>query len=167
MSRLTERPIAHRKGCASDMTGLGVVLCANGARQVRTFCLECAHASGSYSAKELAAAGIRVELLPVVKDYRSDIQPAEPCVVCHSAEQVENHHFAPQALQAHFRLSVWDWPVVPLCRICHEEWHAAVTPELVLTQTRLEQLGAKRSMTLRELMDSARERIGQRLRKSA
>jgi hypothetical protein len=165
---LTERSInMHRAGCSGGSSGLGVVICVNGSRQVRSWCLQCKAYSTNYAKRELVAAGINVDLLPVVRDHRDDVRPSEPCVVCTSQDEIEYHHFAPVALQAFFRRSVWDWPVLPLCKECHREWHRAVTPDLVLTQVKLGELGARRSMTLRELLDGARQAFGTLRRKSA
>lgn len=159
MSTLAERPIEHRRDCDRPLPMLGKLICANGAIQVRYWCATCHGSSTNYGKAELRAARINIDAVCTVDDYREDALPPEPCKVCGSTERVEHHHFAPQALQPFFRQSVWNWPVLPLCGECHDEWHKAVTPELRLTRVTLAELQAKRSTTLRELMDAARRKL--------
>lgn len=97
----------------------GLVICANGAQQVKMQCNLCGHRSGPLPYRLIHAWGIK----------RTDVgweqvnDPAEypPCVVegC-GAVPTELHHFAPRNTFAdHADL----WPVSPLCRLHHIEWH--------------------------------------------
>lgn len=167
MSRLIERKIPTRlNGCQHPERALRAVRASNGAVHVATACLSCEALSSWYGKRELAAAGVDLAVIPIERDYSAE-DMAEPCVVCGSRIGVEFHHFAPQTYRAYFSDPVGDWPVLPLCGYHHDEWHRVVTPELVSHRLTLGDLGGRKSMTIRELLDVAREYITTRRRKSA
>lgn len=47
-------------------------------------------------------------------------RPDKPCSVCGTVAQLERHHLAPYS---RFGDAADDWPVVEVCRACHEDWH--------------------------------------------
>ena len=74
---------------------------------------------------------IRVEEIPIERtnaclscDGDGCAQCSSQCERCRSYSQIEAHHIAPSAL---FQDSNY-WPVILLCRLCHQEWHRVVTP---------------------------------------
>lgn len=161
MRTLKRRPIVDTSdsGCLHRNIAEAAMVFRDGTKQVATWCFDCGKRSSWYSKKELLSADIDIESLEVVRDNSGEGRFAEPCEVCGETEGTEHHHFAPVSLQDHFTESVWDWPMAWLCRRCHAEWHRAVTPDLVHHSITLHVLGAKRSMTLRQLLDRVRDRL--------
>ena len=158
---MIDRPIhdANDAGCLHRNTALVVVVFRNGTRHVCRQCFDCDGRSTWFSAAELERMGVRRDELDVCQDYRTDADyPAAPCDVCGSELGVEEHHWAPRSLGGWFR-SHDSWPTAMLCRACHQEWHRAVTPDLVAQGITLIQLGARRSTTVRELMDTMRGQL--------
>lgn len=152
------RAIQHDEDCIGRNTALARVIFRTGETKVVHHCFDCGRSSNYHSKGELLSAGIEVAALEVVRDNRTD-EPPVPCEVCGSIEHVECHHWLPQALEDLVSTPAGAWPTVNLCRRCHEEWHTAVTPELVAGNLTMFQLGARRSTTVRQLLDTVRERL--------
>lgn len=96
----------------------GLVVCANGTHQVKMQC-SCGHRSSPLPYRLVRAWGIRREDIAWEKVH----EPAEypPCVVAGcGATPTELHHFAPRNT---FGADAELWPVSPLCRPHHVEWH--------------------------------------------
>jgi len=51
------------------------------------------------------------------------------CIVCDNPH-IEWHHIAPQHLAAQFAPDWQDWPVIPLCKRHHKQWHDILTPNM-------------------------------------
>ena len=51
-------------------------------------------------------------------------QCSSQCGRCRRYIRTEIHHIAPNAMFEDSDL----WPLVPLCRLCHQEWHRVMTP---------------------------------------
>ena len=93
------------------------------------WCLECkwwttSKAGGIWIAKELLlTAGVDIDAVRV-----AEIADAHRCAKCGS-RGAELHHWAPRAI---FGPDEADhWPKDYLCKACHAEWHAKVTPQLL------------------------------------
>jgi hypothetical protein len=68
-------------------------------------------------------AGIDIESLPVINDYRNG---GTPCAVC-GAPGTEYHHWAPR----HLFPDADSWPGDHLCHYHHiDVWHAIMTPNM-------------------------------------
>lgn len=154
---MIERPILNSD---SDYlhrnTWFVAVIFANGSRHCARQCSDCDARSAWYSKRELLERGVNPAELQVVYDHRQE--HADPCDVCGSTAGVELHHWAPQSLERLFREPA-AWPTALLCTECHSEWHRIVTPDLVSQGVTLEILGARRSTTLRQIIELARERL--------
>jgi len=103
---------------------------ANGSECFGWWCLVCEgwterrDSTGYWIAKEeLARIGIDFTALRVVRQLD---QPR--CARC-GARGAEEHHWAPQGIFG--KQEADRWPKDFLCKVCHDEWHRMVTPELV------------------------------------
>lgn len=99
---------------------LGIVSKSNGQLEIKSVCLNCGTKSGALPQTLVREWKITAADLSVMRvhDRRSDY-PA--CSVHGCTELVtELHHFAPRNT---FGNSSDDWPVLPLCRPHHVEWH--------------------------------------------
>lgn len=153
MKALRRRPIRGDSLCLHRNTALAAVVFANGSGHVVEYCYDCERRSDFYGKDELRTAGVDADALEVVQDNRD---PAMPCEVCGSVDGTELHHWAPQTHEHRFR-EYSAWPTVELCRECHREWHDIVTPDIAMHHVTLHDLGATRGMTLRQLLDRARD----------
>lgn len=63
--------------------------------------------------------------LPMCRDNYQP--PSDPCERCGTVDYLDNHHWAPRHL---FGDDCNNWPTGLLCRNCHTEWHAKVTPNM-------------------------------------
>lgn len=97
----------------------GLITCGNGTQQVKMLCNGCGHTSSPLPYKLVRAWGIRREDIAWEK-VNEPIEYA-PCVVegC-TVTPTELHHFAPRNT---FGVECDLWPVSPLCREHHVEWH--------------------------------------------
>lgn len=111
----------HRYHCSQVQTkaALGKVKCGNGITHYKAFCLECGGKGSPLSASEVA--GLDDDSIPVISDHT-----ILPCERCGSTKGSEVHHWAPR----HLFSNAHDWPTSYLCRPCHVEWHAKVTPNM-------------------------------------
>lgn len=98
----------------------GLVTCANGTQQVKMQCNHCGFRSSPLPYRLVRAWGIRREDIGWEKanDLRTEYAPCvfEGCIVT----PTEYHHFAPRNT---FGDEADLWPVAPLCRAHHVEWH--------------------------------------------
>ena len=119
-----KRP-SHRYRCSGScgVAGLGKVICANGSVQYKAYCMECGGRGGGLSHSD--AVGLDPSRIPILS--RNEVVP---CEKCGSEEGSEVHHWAPM----HLFEDAEDWPKSYLCRRCHMEWHAKVTPNMSLTR---------------------------------
>lgn len=164
---MKHRPVPHRNACLGRNEALAVVIFRTGERKVVRHCFDCRQRSSFYSEAELARLRVDVAELEVVKDNRTPGESARPCEVCGSVVGVQCHHWLPQALENEVSTAPGAWPTVDLCIRCHGEWHRAVTPELVAGNLTMFQLGARRSTTVRELLDAVRAHLRQDKRGTA
>lgn len=97
----------------------GLVICGNGAQQVKMQCNACGHRSSPLPYKLIRAWGIQREDIGWTKQNETIEYP--PCVYdgCETVP-TEIHHFAPRNT---FGDEADLWPVAPLCREHHVEWH--------------------------------------------
>lgn len=98
-------------------TTIEVVEARNGVVQVKLRCDNCRRLTGPLP-KQVVWEWLN-PFAPMV--FRSNDDRIETCVVadCEST-LVERHHFAPRNT---FGEQADDWPVLPLCRAHHVEWH--------------------------------------------
>lgn len=89
----------------------------NGIRNIKLRCTHCKEISGAVPHK-VAESWNLAEIITEERIGRSD----QKCVVttC-TSHYVEHHHFAPRNT---FGSDADQWPVMPLCRAHHHEWHA-------------------------------------------
>lgn len=102
-----------------DNEEFGFVVLSNGVVQFRTRCRECGHTStalpnGLARGWGLTAVDFTWEQINPPRDH-------EPCSVrdCRMTP-TEYHHFAPYNT---FGAAANNWPILPLCRDHHVEWH--------------------------------------------
>lgn len=109
----------HRYRCsgASELAALGKVKCASGTIQYKAYCLECGGKGTNFPYSDVA--GLDESRIPIISEH-----DVTPCERCGSDEGSEAHHWAP----IHLFEDADDWPMSHLCRKCHLEWHAKVTP---------------------------------------
>ena len=91
---------------------------ANGVQQIKLRCTNCRFLTGALPKEVSTRWGLWAIPPGEVRDNRAN----QKCsvVTCASTE-VELHHFAPYNT---FGAEADDWPVMPLCRRHHHEWHA-------------------------------------------
>ncbi|MGH3800865.1 MAG: hypothetical protein ACRDTD_12140 [Pseudonocardiaceae bacterium] len=95
----------------------GWIRATNGVRTAKSRCLRCGRMD--YPGSSLPRGS---ELFDVcLRDLREH-HDVPPCVRCGTDQGTELHHWAPQAIFADANL----WPTAPLCRDCHQLWHAAM-----------------------------------------
>lgn len=91
----------------------------NGRPQIKARCRSCGTLSGALPHNLIVLWGLKLSDFT----WEQVNSPAnyDPCSVygC-QADGVEYHHFAPRNT---FGLEAEDWPVMPLCREHHTEWH--------------------------------------------
>lgn len=97
-------------------TQVEVVFGANGVMAVKLRCGWCRNLTGALP-KDVVWEWLN-PFGPVV--YRTNQAADECCVTTCSSVEVELHHFAPRNT---FADDADDWPVMPLCREHHTEWH--------------------------------------------
>lgn len=97
----------------------GLVVCGNGAQQVKMQCNHCGHRSSPLPYKLVRTWRIRRKDIAWTK--QNDPNEYLPCVRegC-DVTPTELHHFAPRNT---FGGEADLWPVAPLCRTHHIEWH--------------------------------------------
>lgn len=94
----------------------------NGAFQVWDMCVNCErHAWGRVYYIPHKQAGMPLEEIPLFQDY---MKHNPPCVVCHSREGTELHHFAPRHIFGTEEAE--RWPKEYLCVKHHRVWHESV-----------------------------------------
>ena len=115
------------KRCGKDTTQeLSKKVIASGGEFFGWWCLTCkwwtySKTGGMWIAKTLLESnGIDLSSLPVVA---TEIGPR--CVKC-GQRGAEENHWAPKAI---FGSEADNWPKDMLCKPCHAEWHAKVTPQ--------------------------------------
>lgn len=98
---------------------LGIVVLGNGRPQLRMRCRTCGATSGALPYALIGPWGLKIS--DVAWERVNKRAEYEPCSVrgCQSKE-TEYHHFAPYNT---FGREADDWPVMPLCREHHVEWH--------------------------------------------
>lgn len=106
----------HKPTCTEPVISIGAVECANGATQHKAYCINC-HLKGGAIAYD-ALTGFDLSCVEVIASHRK-----ETCERCESIG-AEVHHWAPRHLFEDSHV----WPTSRLCRRCHMEWHARVTP---------------------------------------
>lgn len=130
----------YMPGCTCrDRVKLRALVQRNGIRQYAIYCYQSGW-RGSFIPKVLATQvadlhGCHLDDIPVWQDNRPgccDGSGCENCVDtacehCGSYTAVQWHHWAPWHL---FGADANDWPISPLCAICHRHWHAIVTPNI-------------------------------------
>lgn len=111
----------HRYRCSglSEIAALGKIKCSNGSTQYKAYCLECGGKGTNFPYSDIQ--GLDDARIPLLTDH-----DVTPCERCGSEEGSEVHHWAP----AHLFDDSHDWPKSHLCRKCHLEWHAKVTPKM-------------------------------------
>lgn len=112
-SHTVKRDGTWRRGDAPEAPIL--ITQANGVQQTKLQCVHCGQATGALPAALTARwnLGTPTEM----RDNRG--QDTCSVATCDSRE-IEWHHFAPRAV---FTTEADDWPVMPLCRPHHTEWH--------------------------------------------
>lgn len=106
--------------CLRERIGLWCLrINPNGNRIATLRCIVCARELRTIGAAKITDQHDR---LPLWEDKTSN----EPCARCESTNGVEWHHWAPRHLFDDYHR----WPLSPLCRKCHEEWHRVVTPNM-------------------------------------
>lgn len=101
---------------------LGVIICTNGTRQHKLRCRACGTAGGPIGTKQLDAWGYapsNIEWQQVNDPYKYPPCSYQGCV----ASTTEYHHFAPRNT---FGADAENWPVMPLCRLHHMQWHTVM-----------------------------------------
>lgn len=98
---------------------LGVIICADGRPQYKFRCRQCDTKGTPVSTVLLTGWGYTPANIEW-KQFNAP-RPYEPCSVksCISTP-TEMHHFAPYNT---FNADANNWPVMPLCRAHHVEWH--------------------------------------------
>ena len=111
----------HRHGCSgtSDIAALGRVICSNGSTQYKAYCPECGGKGTNFPYSDIV--GLDESRIPIIAEHE-----IAPCERCGSTNGAEVHHWAP----SHLFDDSHDWPKSNLCRKCHIEWHAKVTPNM-------------------------------------
>lgn len=126
-----EKPIQCER-CGAKIIKLRRVIIANGASQIRWYCITCnkpalkvvKNLPHDYVNKIINGHG-SIDDIPIAKDNRNE---TTICIVC-GANSSEYHHWLPQC----FRDVVPNhesWPGDNLCKSCHDIWHETVTPYL-------------------------------------
>lgn len=126
-------------GCGSQSIAIGEARNAKGHPIYPYYCVDCGLVMTQYASKRAAADfeigqkhGLRrvytvteqrIEAGLEVASYGAD----QPCVVCGSQGDSEEHHWAPRHL---FGDECDKWPRAYLCRSCHVRWHQLVTPNM-------------------------------------
>ncbi|HLS01784.1 MAG TPA: hypothetical protein VK054_07385, partial [Beutenbergiaceae bacterium] len=103
-----------RRGTAPERVML--VTQRNGVTVRKLQCIACKHVSSA-----LPNALVNKWDLPepsAARDNRDTLEPC--CVVGCGLPETEQHHFAPRNI---FGAEADNWPVLPLCRNHHAEWH--------------------------------------------
>ncbi len=99
--------------------GVEQIICADGREMFKMRCRDCDTAGGPVSPALLNGWGLNRGDI----EFRRTKEPHvyEPCCVdgC-GATPTEYHHFAPRNT---FGADADDWPVLPLCRTHHVQWH--------------------------------------------
>jgi hypothetical protein len=112
----------HRYRCTdknSTVAALGKIRCSNGSIQYKAYCLECGGKGANFPYSDVE--GLDESRIPFLREH-----DVVPCERCGSTEGSEYHHWAP----VHLFEDAEDWPKSYLCRKCHLEWHAKVTPKM-------------------------------------
>lgn len=106
---------ACKEACDHSTVLHGHIVAINGAKQPHKLCMKC---GSLVSLRKGAGEGDYC-----FKDNRRvHAAVLEPCTRCGSTEGTELHHWAPSAI-----FGFWEsdkWPQSPLCRACHQKWHA-------------------------------------------
>ena len=92
---------------------------ANGATVYKTRCRTCAWIKPGLFVKKTVA-----DSLPSIRDVGWFAPPSAACSSCYTSGS-ERHHVAPRHL---FGDESDLWPVIELCRKCHQQWHDIMTP---------------------------------------
>lgn len=108
----------HKPTCSEPVIIIGAVECSNGTTQHKAYCVNCRQKGGAIAHDALA--NFDLACVEVIASHNQ-----ATCERCGSMG-AETHHWAPRHLfdDAH------DWPTSRLCRRCHVEWHAKVTPNM-------------------------------------
>lgn len=162
------KPDGEPKRCPhpDDYTAPARWQMSNGCFHVTEYCYECESRVGDWIPKaSLSERGLEPDDLPIVGGVVSD----EPCAVygCKRVG-VEDHHWAPQRLRDWFGDEYSGYPQTYLCRYHHDLWHRVVTPELKSPLVRVGDLvDFDASMTVREVVDSLRNKLIERVPSSS
>lgn len=112
--------VDNQANCPHNGTYLGTTRKENGDLQISEWCSGCDRwMAGGWSHQRLRNEhGLEPADLPIVNDY---ISYADPCAYtgCDNIGS-ERHHYGPRAV---FGDEADNWPVGPLCRPHHQEWH--------------------------------------------
>jgi len=100
--------------CDHSGSFAGYTLRGNGSPQAAQRCLTC-----GLMLSPLPRGATIYDLCVRNNLTRGDVPP---CVRCGATTGTEMHHWAPQAI---FN-DADDWPVAPLCPVCHNTWHNAL-----------------------------------------
>lgn len=131
--------VRYLPSCCTDRIKLRALVQRNGIRQYAIYCLDRGW-RGSFIPKRIviqvaAQHGLELDAIPVLYDNRMGCCDGsgceecvhEPCAHCGSWTSVQYHHWAPYHL---FGGEADDWPMSPLCTVCHRRWHSIVTPNM-------------------------------------
>ena len=113
-------------------THLRCIVSRNGVRMVSAKCRVCKAVTGYLKHQDVEKHfGISVDAIPIdytnaccFCDGKGCTECSSQCERCRRYIKTEGHHIAPRAMFEDCNY----WPVVSLCRLCHQEWHRVMTP---------------------------------------
>lgn len=96
----------------------------SGYRWANETCEDCGEKiGGAIGTRRLQTLGLDRSALPIAN---ASVESVEVCARCGGGDYLELHHWAPR----HLFTDCDEWPQDYLCRECHAQWHAIVTPAM-------------------------------------